>query len=180
MALLTWAVVAAGAATAYLLYQRQISRNPDRLPLPPGPKPLPLLGNILDFPPGDAPEFYHWLKHKDAYGPISSVSAMGVTLVLLHGRQAAHDILAGTHAAKTSGRPHMVFANDFVGFGRFVMPRGYDDIFRRGRKMLHQEVASPAATASFEGTQTAEARRLLVRALNDPGNWDQHCKTFVK
>lgn len=177
MSPLVWAIVAATIASLFFLCQRRASSETNQLPLPPGPKPLPLLGNILDFPPSGAPEFLHWLKHKDAYGPISSVSAAGVTLVLLHGRQAAHDILAGAHAAKTSGRPHMVFANDFVGFGRFIMPRGYDDMFRRGRKLLHQEVSSPAAVASFEGTQTAEARRLLVRALNDPGNWIQHCKT---
>ncbi len=34
--------------------------------LPPVPKPLPLIGNLLDLPKG--PNWIHWAKHKDLYG----------------------------------------------------------------------------------------------------------------
>jgi hypothetical protein len=39
-----------------------------RAPLPPGPRRLPLVGNIADLPPSGTPEYLHWLKHKDLYG----------------------------------------------------------------------------------------------------------------
>ncbi|KAJ4858734.1 cytochrome p450 domain-containing protein [Trichoderma breve] len=42
------------------------------LPLPPGPKPIPILGNIRDGPPPGVPEFEHWVTFKDKYGPINS------------------------------------------------------------------------------------------------------------
>lgn len=41
-----------------------------QLPLPPGPKGLPLLGNLQDLPPAGMLEAFHWLKHKDLYGAI--------------------------------------------------------------------------------------------------------------
>lgn len=35
---------------------------------PPGPKGLPLIGNINDLPPTGVEEWKHWQKHKDLYG----------------------------------------------------------------------------------------------------------------
>ena len=37
-------------------------------PLPPGPKGLPLIGNLNDLPKPGEFEPLHWLKHKDVYG----------------------------------------------------------------------------------------------------------------
>lgn len=37
-------------------------------PLPPGPKGLPIVGNLRDLPPPGAKEWEHWLKHKELYG----------------------------------------------------------------------------------------------------------------
>ncbi|KAE9963354.1 hypothetical protein EG328_011497 [Venturia inaequalis] len=61
--------------------------------LPPGPKPLPIIGNFFDLPPNDGPEFLHWIKHKELYGPISSINVMGQTLVIFHDRDAAHAVM---------------------------------------------------------------------------------------
>lgn len=35
-------------------------------PLPPGPKPLPLIGNLLDLP--QEQEWVHWTKYAKLYG----------------------------------------------------------------------------------------------------------------
>lgn len=174
---MAWAIAALVSYFVYNYISSRISRRQNPIQLPPGPKPLPLLGNILDLPPSGVPEYRHWLKHKDLYGPVSSVSVMGKTLILVNDRRAAHGILAGAHASKTAGRPHMVFANDMCDFGKFFISRAYDDAFRRIGKLIHREVGSVAGNASFRPTQIAEARRLLVRALDEPEMWLQHCKT---
>lgn len=56
----------AGATWCYLFVAR--SNNASRAPLPPGPKGLPILGNLNDLPKPGQFEPRHWLKHKDLYG----------------------------------------------------------------------------------------------------------------
>jgi hypothetical protein len=50
-------------ALKQIIFYRKI-----KAPLPPGPRGLPIIGNIQDLPPAGKPEWEHWLKLKDLYG----------------------------------------------------------------------------------------------------------------
>ncbi|KAF9869769.1 o-methylsterigmatocystin oxidoreductase [Colletotrichum karsti] len=177
MAVESWQLlgVLAAALVAFIAYS-QSSRKSSQLELPPGPKPLPVLGNVKDFPPDGTPEHLHWLKHKDLYGPISSVTVMGMTLVIVHDKKMAHDLLDQV-ASKTSGRPSMVMANKLCGYESIVVCQGYNPMFRRYRKFLHQELGTKVSAAQFRDAQESEVSRQLVRALREPERWLEHYKT---
>lgn len=83
------------------------------LPLPPGPRGIPFVGNIADLPPKGGLEWQHWLKHKDLYGPISSVTVFGQTIIMVHDLQVALELL-DRRGAKYSSRPRMVFAGEML------------------------------------------------------------------
>lgn len=174
MAYGSWPLYAVLAVVGFAVYQKS-SRNGQRK-LPPGPKPLPLLGNIRDFPPDGTPEHLHWLKHKDLYGPISSVTVMGMTIVLVHDKKMAFDLLDQV-ASKTSGRPTMVMANKLCGYESIVVCQGYNPMFRRYRKFLHQELGTKVSAAQFQDAQYGEVNRQLVRALKEPSKFLEHYKT---
>ncbi|KAK6341966.1 hypothetical protein TWF730_001450 [Orbilia blumenaviensis] len=165
-----WGILALFTYLVYRYYSR------DRRRLPPGPKPLPLLGNVRDFPPAGVPEFQHWLQHKHRYGPISSVTAMGMTLVIIHDKKAVQDLLEQS-ASKTSGRPKMIFANELCGYESIILCRGYNDTFRRYRKLLHQELGTKASARQFRDAQEIEVDRQLLRALKQPEDWLKHFQT---
>lgn len=159
--------------TGYLAYRYLLSSGRK---LPPGPRALPLLGNARDFPPAGALEYEHWLKHKDLYGPISAVTVLGTTLVLIHDKKAAHDLLELT-SLKTSGRPTMVFASELCGYGSIILGcEGYTARFRNCRKQLHRELGTTVSAAKFQGAQQREVSRQLVRTLNEPEKWLEHIK----
>lgn len=56
-------------------------RKNNPAPLPPGPRPKPIVGNITDLPPAGEQEWQHWLKHKDLYG----THKIGLTVLYAHG-----------------------------------------------------------------------------------------------
>lgn len=64
--------VALGALCVYLL--SSYLSKPKHLPLLPGPKPKPIIGNLTDLPPSGELEWLHWTKHKDLYGALSATS----------------------------------------------------------------------------------------------------------
>jgi cytochrome P450 len=158
-----------------LLYQLRFRASVD-LKLPPGPKPLPIIGNVTDLPPKGTPEYQHWLKFKDTYGLISSVNVFGQIMVVLHDREAVHEIME-KNSMKTSGRPWFEFAYNLSGFGRFVLLKQYDDVLRKYRKFMHQQFGTKTLVAQFHGIQKAEVARLLVRVLETPENLIQHFST---
>jgi hypothetical protein len=79
MAFVTLLIFSIALYIVYIAVFRQPKVN---APVPPGPKGLPLLGNIKDLPPPDKPEYEHWFKHKTTYGPISSVEVLGQTIII--------------------------------------------------------------------------------------------------
>lgn len=61
------------AWAAIRLFQESHRPGPSH-PLPPGPKPKPIIGNLGDLPPAGAREWEHWAKHKDLYGKDSPLT----------------------------------------------------------------------------------------------------------
>ncbi|KAF5664654.1 oxidoreductase [Fusarium circinatum] len=151
-------------------------RTRPRKKLPPGPKPLPILGNIRDMPDGTTPEYQHWIKFKDLYGPISQVSILGQSLIILHGRDAANAILEKA-SAKTSGRPQFIFGNEMCGYNQILSFKPYGESLKQHRKLIHQQLGTKSAASRFRDIQDVESRRLLLRILESPEKLSMHIKT---
>jgi cytochrome P450 len=163
-------VVALYVVVRYLLAKRH------KLPLPPGPKGLPILGNIKDMPKANELEWIHWLKHKDIYGPISSVSVLGQTFVIVNDADIALKLLKD-RAPNYSGRPKQVLAGEMVGWNKmlaFLQP-GWD--FRQHRRNIAKIAGSTTSLAAFDRIQNEEAAHFLLNMLNNPDHLFDHLKT---
>ncbi|KAL5382560.1 hypothetical protein DPSP01_006400 [Paraphaeosphaeria sporulosa] len=157
---------------AYLL-GRLLRPQDDRLPLPPGPKGLPFLGNINDLPKPGMLECHHWLKHKELYGPISSVTVLGQTFVIINDAQIALELLRD-RSAMHSGRPHMIFSSDMIGWKNTLAFSGYTDTFRLHRKNIASVAGSTVSLSIFDRVQEEEAVHFLLNLLSSPENLFAH------
>ncbi|KAI0535326.1 cytochrome protein [Xylaria digitata] len=144
-------------------------------PLPPGPKGLPLVGNVLDLPAKGEREWEHWLKHKDLYGPISSVTVLGVTLVILHSPELAFALLE-KKSSIYSARPTLVFA-DMVGWGEATPLLQLNKKHRLSRKLTHTMIGTPTVITPYLALQETEAHRFLFRLLQQPELFLNHIRT---
>ncbi|PNP78879.1 hypothetical protein FNYG_07744 [Fusarium nygamai] len=160
-------IVTAILASLSLFLVKHVLR-PQKPPLPPAPKGLPLLGNIRDLPPPGTLEWPHWQSHKEKYGPITSVSVLGQNFVILHDRQVIMDLLE-TRAMKSASRPKLVFAGDIVGYDGVMGLMPYNRTFRMHRKLTATQV-SPKSITRFEPIQELEILRQLKRFHQDPNS----------
>ncbi|OCB88740.1 cytochrome P450 [Sanghuangporus baumii] len=146
--------------------------------LPPGPKPKPLIGNLRDLPPSGQPAWLHWTKHKDLYGPISSVTVFGTTLVILNDRNIAAELL-DKRSVIYSSRPKLVFGGELVGWEHALPFSTYSERFRAFRKFLRAEIGTKSSIMRFTSLQDVEVRRFLLRLLEKPEGFLQHIRTMA-
>jgi hypothetical protein len=98
-------------AVSVLYVVKRYLQGKHALPLPPGPAGVPFLGNVNDMPKPGILECHHWLQHKERYGPISSVTVLGQTFVIINDPDIAFELLRDRSAIHSS-RPSQVFSGD--------------------------------------------------------------------
>ncbi|KAL4923115.1 cytochrome P450 [Aspergillus undulatus] len=134
-------------------------------PLPPGPKPLPIIGNIHQLP--KSLQWLHLYHMSKTHGPIMHLSMAGQPLIILSTHQAAHDLL-NRRSGAYSHRPRMVMAGELVTKNMHMLIRPYDERYR-----LHQRMEAPLLTlrsaSRYRPLQDLESQQLLFDVLAE---WD--------
>ncbi|CAG8368430.1 unnamed protein product [Penicillium salamii] len=147
-------------------------------PLPPGPRRIPIIGNLRDLPSPTQKDWLHWLKHKEQYGPISSVSVLGTHIIILNDAQLAIQLLE-KRSAIHSMRPQQNFTDILLarsGWNNVLGARRNPEHVRKTRKHLYQEIGSKKSVSAFDEVQRTEVSHFLLRLLNEPGNLQQHIR----
>ncbi|KAF8635472.1 hypothetical protein AX15_000445 [Amanita polypyramis BW_CC] len=158
--------------SALLLFLRITKRRPSA-PLPPGPKKLPLLGNLLDMPTE-----LEWLKFTEwanRYGDIVSVSIFGQQYIIVSSAQKAVEMLE-KKSRIYSDRPVVQMGGELVGWKDALALLPYGHRFRSYRKMFHQIIGTYDAMRRFHQVEELETHRFLKRLLAKPEELEAHVR----
>ncbi|KZT58505.1 hypothetical protein CALCODRAFT_516716 [Calocera cornea HHB12733] len=106
-----------GALLLWLLRCLYQSVRPS-IPLPPGPRGLPLIGNLLHLPRTNRHLYYAPLSAR--YGPVISLKVLNKVIIVVNTPKAVQDVLE-ERAAATAGRPENIMVHVIAGLDK--MPR---------------------------------------------------------
>ncbi|KAG2031138.1 cytochrome P450, partial [Suillus americanus] len=150
-----------------------IRRRVYPLPLPPGPRPLPILGNALRLNTKRP-----WLTYTEwgkAYGKIIHSRILGINFIIINSETIARELL-DKRSANYSTRP-VIRTNELSGldFNTVLLP--YGETLRRHRKIFHQ-VLRAEVSASYHKMYSSHANNLVINLLNDTSDLRQQTETY--
>jgi len=145
------------------------------LRMPPGPTPLPFLGNKLQLPKSKPwIQFQEWSKK---YGPIFTVWIGRRPTIIISDPNIAAELME-KRSIKYSSRPRMVAMGEILWDNASILVQPYGKEWSVRRKLLHQAL-TPRALRVYEPVQTAEASRLCCQLLESPENWEKLLERFT-
>ncbi|KAJ8449622.1 hypothetical protein Cgig2_005644 [Carnegiea gigantea] len=157
---MTLLVIAVLICLPFLMYLFRAQPKPGPA-LPPGPRPLPTIGNLHML--GHLPHrTLAKLAHK--YGPILSLRLGHVPAIVVSCPKAA-GLFLKRHDAIFAGRP-MIQATEILSYGARGMDCAqYGKYWRRVRKMCTLHLLNPTKVASFEGLRRVEIEAAVRRLV---------------
>ncbi|KAF8491245.1 cytochrome P450 [Gautieria morchelliformis] len=162
-----WLVLLAVAISGVVILRWSQSKGP----LAPGPRPLPMVGNLFQMPREQ--EWHTYQAWARKYGGRYHVSdAAGDPMIILNTLKATRDLM-NERSANYSNRPYSVM-NELCGVDWTVTNSNGE--VHRVRRSIVQRYFSGQAAVKHRSHQQDEARMLLANLLKSPDLLELHLK----
>lgn len=160
-------VISAAALSLLVLKLWFSSRRPAGTKPLPGPKGLPVIGNLLEIP-----EKHSWIKfgeYVEEYGPIVQLNILGQSHIVLGSERVVDDLVRARGTAYSS-RPQAPAASILTqDMHLLLMPHSKE---LRERRALIASLLTRSAASQYEPYQWLESFRMLRDIVRDPSDYE--------
>ncbi|KAL8149915.1 hypothetical protein AgCh_006791 [Apium graveolens] len=140
-----------------------ISRNYKLNPQPPGPRGLPLIGNMHPFDRESAHVYLYKLSQK--YGPLMSLQLGSVQIIVISSASAAREVFK-YHDACFASRPIFAGAQKISYNFIDIVFAPYNEYWREMRKITTLHLFSSKRSQSFQPVREQEVAR-MIKTIRD-------------
>jgi cytochrome P450 len=143
--------------------------------MPPGPQPLPFVGNKFDIP-----DKHPWIKFQDwskKYGPIYTLWLGRRPTVIISDPTITAELLE-KRSHKYSSRPRFVVMGEVYSNNSGILVAKYGKDWSVRRKVLHS-VLTQKALQQYKPVQEAEATRLCQMLVDNPQDFESLLDRFT-
>ncbi|CAK5274366.1 unnamed protein product [Mycena citricolor] len=167
-----WAVAGALLVGLLIWHKKRLSA---RGALPPGPRPLPILGNILDLTPKEL-----WLvatTWAKEFGDVVHVHILGQGLVFLSSPEATMDLL-DRKGSIYGDKPTLVMAGELCGCDDMVAFTPYGEQSKRQRRLMNRALGMAAIPAYHPLIET-ETHSFIRNLVASPFKYMEHSRRYA-
>ncbi|KLO07928.1 cytochrome P450 [Schizopora paradoxa] len=159
------------AASLLLLSIWSEWRQRSKLPLPPGPKRLPIVGNIFQIAVFGSKLWQTALEWRKAYGDMIYLEVVGVPVLIINSHEIAMDLLS-KRSSLYSSRPQFVMPT-LAGWEWTTAALPYGEKLRKQRAILQKFFLSPDVL-NYKDFHQQNCHAFLQGLLSSPERYDRH------
>ncbi|KAG5634710.1 hypothetical protein H0H81_001036 [Sphagnurus paluster] len=143
--------------------------------LPPGPKGLPIIGNVTDMPA--TKEWVTFAEWGRKWGGILSVKLLGRPMIIVNSAEVMGEL--DKQGAIYSDRPRLEMGGELMGYSKTLVLIPYGQRFRTYRKYFSRHFGTPSSLDRHLSLVEHETRRFLKRTLLNPRNLNNNLRKLA-
>ncbi|KAI0973096.1 cytochrome P450 [Xylaria arbuscula] len=150
----------------------QVGQRPKGLP--PGPRTLPILGNLHMMPTFKSyKKFAEWGQ---IYGPIYSLMVGSNPLIMVQSQEIAKELL-DKRGSNYSSRPDLYILSDLASRGLRQVAMKYNATWRQIHRVNHK-ILNVTVARAYAPYQILESRQMPVDMLDSPYQYKRHIQRY--
>ncbi|KAJ7759152.1 cytochrome P450 [Mycena metata] len=162
----------------WIWLRQQFPENLKGLPLPPGPEPAFIVGNLKDLPTGGREWDGYAALARKFKSDVIYLRVLRTSILTINSFDAANELL-NRRGAVWSDRPRLPMIKELMGWDWNLVLQSYNEGFFPHRRIVQQHFQPGVVAREYRPVMLSEVTVLLQNLLDAPQHFSDHLKRMA-